>query len=645
MNLMLGGRFGNYCLQIPAISIQRSRSQEKTHSETTITAPLNGGTVSLEFHMSRESSRNSVTAVMSARQGVEATDEGLPHPKEIRQRNRSGNTEQNSSSSSMNQPSKENSQNRALYGRISSRTGGFEGAAPIRFDHDDAHGDNDADTVHMSNTFKSTPEFRTTDRIRNSHKGINSNRKLQRQASVPSPNEATACPTRRGKGTGVSGLIKRWTVMSTLAEKPGTHTTKGQKMYAKELPWYVNSNHTMNSSTTSTGGPRQQLQTKKSKVSTRTIATAPISLHSNERNQQQSTSKSKNNPPGPRLRLPDDPSLHVRRPTTETDHTSAAVVAHHVNHRQFAEWTGDYSKNGNSEGFEVYSIVGAKKVLPLTEQGLKKLESRQDEQFPKSRPISELKRSLPGLLLGRRKEEGLADFSLAPLNAMDHLQTTAAELDPKSALSSDKPDRSCILLSGLFKKPSGRKKKVEAAAVAHLERERLAAMESKTHKIFQERQERDRIERRRRAYLQEQRSLEMGPQNLSIQQRDSIFETMSWDDENKESNSNNAAPVNVSLATTAAKTNTVRARNLPPNRLETVTANVPPILPKKPDAEPPTSAPLPPCVVCNEGKREYIATPCMHFAFCQVCAMRLKRRRKPCPVCFEEDVVYAAVTL
>jgi hypothetical protein len=38
-----------------------------------------------------------------------------------------------------------------------------------------------------------------------------------------------------------------------------------------------------------------------------------------------------------------------------------------------------------------------------------------------------------------------------------------------------------------------------------------------------------------------------------------------------------------------------------------------------------------PCSICSKGERTHIATPCMHFSFCETCANKLKGR--PCPVC------------
>lgn len=44
-----------------------------------------------------------------------------------------------------------------------------------------------------------------------------------------------------------------------------------------------------------------------------------------------------------------------------------------------------------------------------------------------------------------------------------------------------------------------------------------------------------------------------------------------------------------------------------------------------------TSVSTLPCVVCSRGERTHIATPCMHFSFCEPCAKRLDGM--PCPVC------------
>ena len=52
----------------------------------------------------------------------------------------------------------------------------------------------------------------------------------------------------------------------------------------------------------------------------------------------------------------------------------------------------------------------------------------------------------------------------------------------------------------------------------------------------------------------------------------------------------------------------------------------------------------PACVVCREGKRTHIATPCMHFAYCENCARSLRRQKRGCAVCALKDVKFAAVS-
>jgi hypothetical protein len=48
-----------------------------------------------------------------------------------------------------------------------------------------------------------------------------------------------------------------------------------------------------------------------------------------------------------------------------------------------------------------------------------------------------------------------------------------------------------------------------------------------------------------------------------------------------------------------------------------------------------------PCSVCSKGKRTHIATPCMHFSFCETCANKLKGA--PCPLCGTKNSTYQQV--
>lgn len=57
-----------------------------------------------------------------------------------------------------------------------------------------------------------------------------------------------------------------------------------------------------------------------------------------------------------------------------------------------------------------------------------------------------------------------------------------------------------------------------------------------------------------------------------------------------------------------------------------------------------SSSSLPPCIVCRQGERTHISTPCMHFAFCGNCVDQLQVKGT-CPVCARTDVGFAQVSV
>ena len=57
-----------------------------------------------------------------------------------------------------------------------------------------------------------------------------------------------------------------------------------------------------------------------------------------------------------------------------------------------------------------------------------------------------------------------------------------------------------------------------------------------------------------------------------------------------------------------------------------------------------TEASSEPCALCGEGERTHIATPCMHYCFCEDCVVTLQERRvNVCPVCSASRVSFTKV--
>ena len=179
--------------------------------------------------------------------------------------------------------------------------------------------------------------------------------------------------------------------------------------------------------------------------------------------------------------------------------------------------------------------------------------------------------------VGFRPENDVADLSLAPLASMQHLSINNDNSPSKR--------RSFQLF----------RKKGKPTAEELLQRERQRAREAKRLKEYQQRQERERIARKRNAYLEQQRAKE-------IVSGGALTRTTSVDDTH---------PTNTTLSSISTATPA-----------------------------------LPYCVLCLEEVRTHIATPCMHFSFCSDCVERLEASDKnECPVCRQPNVTYASVAV
>jgi hypothetical protein len=202
----------------------------------------------------------------------------------------------------------------------------------------------------------------------------------------------------------------------------------------------------------------------------------------------------------------------------------------------------------------------------------------QESQRPDS-TVEKGKEKKPAKYSPFRTEDGVADLSLAPLNAMQHLSL-------HRTASSEPRKRSFRLFGKAEKKPR---------AADLLERERERAREAKRIKDVQERQEKDRIARKRKQFLERQRA--------------------------KESFSGGALNRGDSVGTQPVTTSTLSS-------VSTSTRS------------------LPNCVICHENIRTHIAMPCMHFSFCSDCTEDLEASgKRECPVCRQPNVTYSSVAV
>jgi hypothetical protein len=276
---------------------------------------------------------------------------------------------------------------------------------------------------------------------------------------------------------------------------------------------------------------------------------------------------------------------------------------------------GDLLENASSPG-----------ALLLTEEGLKRHEmktspkngTRENSTKSKHRLSNKSSKMVRPFGLLRRKStetHDLANFSLAPLITMEDLPTEATS----QKRSTSDPSISCQIP---FKIPFLKSTR-SRSALELIERERQAAEEAEMkRKTLQamEKQEKDRIERKRREYLQRERSRESvstsrqpssSPLDLSAQQRESIFYSLEHSDDDG------------SPQKTAVTRSTMSASIEPMNNTRH----------------------MPSCAACGLTERTHIAVPCMHFALCRECAFRRARKQEGCFVCQKIDVTFTTVSM
>jgi Zinc finger, C3HC4 type (RING finger) len=219
-------------------------------------------------------------------------------------------------------------------------------------------------------------------------------------------------------------------------------------------------------------------------------------------------------------------------------------------------------------------------------------------------------------------DDGVTEFSLAPLHAAQHVDIeTTASMVPSSKAAKGKSHRAKREGYKWWTFPRIRRERSSVTAVALLERERLAAKEAETKKRFLEQQELIRIEQKRRDYLKLQRARERDqPRNLSPEQRESIFVSMELVEQDSKIQGSKDS---------RKKDGTTFTQSTAPTTSTSKTCGVT----------------LPACVVCREENRTHIATPCMHFSYCERCARRLSMSGRICFVCSRPDVTFSKVSV
>ena len=179
----------------------------------------------------------------------------------------------------------------------------------------------------------------------------------------------------------------------------------------------------------------------------------------------------------------------------------------------------------------------------------------------------------------------VTDLSLAPLNAMQQLN-----LAPEASAGPLKPRAKNV--AGKVLTRFRRQQDSSKAVTEILEKERKLAKEALKKQRHLEIKEKRRIEAKRQAYLEEQRQRE------------------------KSAGSRRELPLKAIERKESQDLSTLSSSRLV----------------------------LPPCGVCGQNERTHIASPCMHFAFCEACFLNLERRPTVrCPLCGIKNVSFASV--
>lgn len=578
--------------------------------------------------------------------------------------------------------------------RISSKTGGFEGSAPTPYD---AYFYEDEDeTVRADNTIRSSPEGPNCSGYRYSMKTA---KKPMLRRGLPGAGRVTSNATEQQQHAR-AGFFRRWTSSSHSNTKDSNNVKnipdflvrakKTVSLSTKSLATHEKSNASFHQCCSHSGSTPIR---KNGSITKNNISTTPRFILPDELPPGSAIKQSRRHELKPKGSSLDDTSAAVVHCPCSCDSSSdeqqqqgvevtissapsAAAVprsCRSLPHQQIPATTsyrihvhdsdestvGSWSSKLPITDDDLMDDTTISGVLRLTEDGLKTHERRtleksipgvatnqlRTESSPDAaktpvgkslgygkdrRPTNSKKnnkvggvRSMSTLLKMKGiVEDDVADFSLAPLNEMEDLIETPASKSPITRAPSDSEGRhGCVNASGLSNKWNfslRRKEKcVPLTAAALLERERLAAMESQTKKVIMEQHEKLRLEKKRQAYLEVQRARERDqPQTLSAEQRKSIFVSMELVEAKDKAGNGH---VSRSKKNGASQTHSTLSSS--------------------------STVALPACVVCKQGMRTHIATPCMHFAYCKECASRLARQGKGCYVCSRPDVSFASVSV
>ena len=243
-----------------------------------------------------------------------------------------------------------------------------------------------------------------------------------------------------------------------------------------------------------------------------------------------------------------------------------------------------------------------RKVLPARTEPLS---SALDKIVAKRRiPAME---TVKRLTLPQVKEEGVDDLSLTP---MDTMGMDVLEYSPSQ------PARP---------HPFGLRRKKKLTTEELIEQERARQREAQAKHVEDENQEFERIQQQRQAYLEKQREIEA--QARIERHLNPVIEDTVMEDALSTPVVEESLPLMNDVNSVSNGKETVSVYS---HSETTFTLN--------------TEASSEPCALCGEGERTHIATPCMHYCFCEDCVVTLQERRvNVCPVCSARRVSFTKV--
>lgn len=516
------------------------------------------------------------------------------------------------------------------YNRISNKTGGFEGALPLQYD---AIFPNEDNTVHFDSTVKSSPELgQKLDRQKLNGRDASLARRrlfLRRRSSIM--DDQAVSPK--------IGFFRRWTSTVT--------ASKDQNLSSSSFGTLPRGNEKQQKNPTEMRPPKLRLSSR----GTTSITIADSSERSVSKSMSNIATPSRTSLPmgSPRFMLPDETppgsKSTTRKNQGSTDNTSAAVVA--ARHSQGSHISDD-------QGFEL-SISSAPPTYSTPRKQHQRntapvdldevdgqsssdessfqpkrvsekesfIQKRQNHSAPRPSSLSPMRKRVSKpfnttktksrsahsrLGVSFDSEDDISKFSA------DHLGAIAFSESLRHRQSSSESDRT--------KGYSGLKrwilpaKRTGRITTPDLVKGQTTIQNEAIPKILNGpslNSSQIKIERQYQAALDE-------VQSLSPDQRESIFANMELVEKESSASEYKRRSKNTVKSTSYTQSTTSSSKDAPVVR-------------------------LPLCAVCNFHDRTHIAVPCMHFAYCRECSMRLAKFGKGCVLCNNQQVTFAAVSV